>query len=122
MGNDTAPVAAGEHVSAPRGARTRGRLESPVERPTWRSTARAPRTGSVPASTSRSIGHRGRRPGVAARRRWGGRPALGPAAVGRGRRWVWLATTPETAQAPDRYEIGIASGAAHLEISAEEGG
>jgi hypothetical protein len=30
-------------------------------------------------------------------------------------------TTPEATQAPDRYEIEITSGAAHLEISAEEG-
>jgi hypothetical protein len=30
--------------------------------------------------------------------------------------------TPEATQAPDRYEVEIASGAAHLEISAEEGG
>jgi hypothetical protein len=37
-------------------------------------------------------------------------------AVGGGLR---LATTPEASQAPDRYEIEIASGAAHLEISAE---
>jgi hypothetical protein len=39
-------------------------------------------------------------------------------AVGGGLRLV----TPEATQAPDRYEIEIASGAAHLEISAEEGG
>jgi hypothetical protein len=39
-------------------------------------------------------------------------------AVGGG---LQLATTPEASQAPDRYEIEIASGAAHLEISAEEG-
>jgi hypothetical protein len=38
-------------------------------------------------------------------------------AVGGGLRLV----TPEATQAPDRYEIEIASGAAHLEISAEEG-
>jgi hypothetical protein len=30
--------------------------------------------------------------------------------------------TPEATQAPDRYEIEITSGAAHLEISTEEGG
>jgi hypothetical protein len=30
--------------------------------------------------------------------------------------------TPEASQVPDRYEIEIASGAAHLEIRAEEGG
>ena len=51
--------------------------------------------------------------------RW---PAVAWAAVGRGRRWLRLATTPEATQAPDRYEIEIASGAAHLEVSAEEGG
>jgi hypothetical protein len=39
-------------------------------------------------------------------------------AVGGGLRLV----TPEATQAPDRYEIEIASGAAHLEISAEERG
>jgi hypothetical protein len=38
-------------------------------------------------------------------------------AVGGGLRLV----TPEATQAPDRYEIEIASGAAHLEISAQEG-
>ena len=42
-------------------------------------------------------------------------------------RWGWTGgglrlVTPEATQAPDRYEIEIASGAAHLEISAEEGG
>ena len=31
-------------------------------------------------------------------------------------------TTPEAAQAPDRYEIEITSGAAHLELGAEQGG
>jgi hypothetical protein len=30
--------------------------------------------------------------------------------------------TPEATQAPDRYQIEIASGAAHLEVRAEEGG
>ncbi|MDF2743652.1 MAG: transcriptional regulatory protein [Actinomycetia bacterium] len=38
-------------------------------------------------------------------------------AVGGGLRLV----TPEATQVPDRYEIEIASGATHLEISAEEG-
>jgi hypothetical protein len=34
--------------------------------------------------------------------------------------WLRL-ETPEATQAPDRYEVEVASGAAHLEISAEEG-
>jgi hypothetical protein len=46
------------------------------------------------------------------------RPGQQWGAVGGGLRLA----TPEATQAPDRYEIEIASGAAHLEISAKEGG
>jgi hypothetical protein len=58
--------------------------------------------------------------GLAWSARRGRRAVDGARSLGLDRRWA-AAGHPEAIQAPDRYEIEIASGAARLEISAEEG-
>src|SRR5215207_9032798 len=161
MPNDTAPAAAGQDFSAPRGARTEGRLEfsrgaahlairgasmedlfgAHFDQPV---PSVAVDGGTVTVQYPRFSPRGWLRPaGVVPVRIRGGasqvrirRPAGVPVQlrVGRGvadlrfdeQEWGAVGgglrlVTPEATQVPDRYEIEIASGATHLEISAEEG-
>jgi hypothetical protein len=143
MANDSAPAAAGQDFSAPRGGHTQGRLEFTRGAAHLDADLRDLRLEALELGQGASqVEVRLARPaGVVPVRVRGGasqvrirRPAGVPVRlrVGRGvadlrfdeQEWGAVGgglrlETPEATQAPDRYEVEVASGAAHLELTAE---